>query len=282
MQQVNIYRAVAPLKSLDLFYLDTRSPGPVILCLHGRWGRAQTFFAFMQQYGDRYRVIAPDQRGHGLSGKPVSRYTAEEMAEDIVMLLDYLGIERVILVGHSMGGRIAGHIAALYPTRVEALVLLDKSANGLKDKPELPLTDIPDIDPLTKDWPMPFATLQQAQDFLKMHTESQLEYEYFMGSLYEDETGYKMMFSSQAIAANIAHDINWYHLLPRIQCPVLLIRSSSHEAVPDEDDAKMQALLQNCTAREISHPDHNVHLSNPGEFYAYFDAFLISLMAAKP
>ncbi len=281
MEPITIYRAAARLNSIDLFYLDTRTSGPVILCLHGRWGRGQTFSAFMQQYGSRYRVIAPDQRGHGLSGKPVSRYTAEEMAEDAVALLDFLGIERVILVGHSMGARVAGHLAALYPERVDALALLDKSANGLKDNPELPLSEIPDIDPLTKDWPMPFATLQQAQDFLKKQTESQLEYEYFIGSLYEDEKGYKMMHSNQAIGANIAYDTNWYHLLPGIQCPVLLIRSSSHEAVPDEDHAKMKALLQNCTARELSHPDHNVHLSNPDEFYAYFDSFLNGLLAAQ-
>ena len=274
MEQVKVYRAVAKLKSLNLFFLDTRTQGPVILCLHGRWGRAQTFFAFMQQYGKEYRVIAPDQRGHGLSGKPVSRYTGEEMAEDVAALLDYLNIERIILVGHSMGGRVAGYFAALHPARVQALAILDKSANGPAAKPLLPLADIPAIDPLTKDWPMPFATLQQAQAFLKENTESPLEYEYFTGSLHEDETGYQMMNSCQAVAANIAHEASWYHLLPRILCPVLLVRSSSHEAVPDEAYEKMQSLLQNCTAREISHPDHNVYLSNPPEFYAYFDAFL--------
>ncbi len=277
MKQIAIHRAIAPLSSLKLFYLDTRTPGPVILCLHGRWGRAQTFFALMQQYGDRYRVIAPDQRGHGLSDKPISRYTAEEMAQDIMELLEHLEIERVILVGHSMGGRIAGYFAALHPEYVTALALLDKSANGPAAKSMAPLADIPAIDPQTKDWPMPFATLQQARSFLKGHTESALEYEYFMESLCEGEAGYQMLFSSQAIAANIAHETSWHHLLPHIQCPVLLIRSASHEAVPDEDYAKMQVLLQSCTAQEISHPDHNVHLSNPSEFYTYFDAFLAAL-----
>ncbi len=282
MGQVKIYRAVAKLNSLNLFFLDTRTQGPVILCLHGRWGRAQTWHAFMQQYGKEYRIIAPDQRGHGLSDKPVSRYTAEEMAEDAAALLDYLNIERVILAGHSMGGRIAGHFAALYPARVQALAILDKSADGPAVKALLPLADIPAVDPLTKDWPMPFATLQQAQAFLREYADSALEHEYFMGSLYEDEAGYQMRFSAQAIAANIAHEESWYHLLPRIQCPVLLVRSSSHEAVPDEAYEKMQSLLQNCTAREISNPDHNVHLSNPPEFYAHFDAFLSNTPGGRP
>jgi hypothetical protein len=54
----------------------------------------------------------------------------------------------------------------------------------------------------------------------------------------------------------------------------MLICSSSHEAVPDEDFRKMQALIPDCMAFEMSHPDHNVHLGNQTEFYGYFDEFL--------
>jgi hypothetical protein len=57
----------------------------------------------------------------------------------------------------------------------------------------------------------------------------------------------------------------------------LLVRASSHEAVPDADFQKMQSLISNCMAVEISDPDHNVHLSNKAEFYGHFDAFLNSL-----
>jgi len=86
-----------------------------------------------------------------------------------------------------------------------------------------------------------------------------------------------MMFSTQAMAANIAYYENWYNLLPEINCPVMLVRSGSHGAVPDGDYQKMQSLLSNCMAFEMSHPDHNVHLGNQEEFYSYFDKFLSKL-----
>ena len=54
----------------------------------------------------------------------------------------------------------------------------------------------------------------------------------------------------------------------------MLVRSSSHEGVSDKDFAKMQSLVSNCIAYEMSHPDHNVHLANKEEFYGYFDGFL--------
>jgi pimeloyl-ACP methyl ester carboxylesterase len=274
MEKTKIYRNIAKLKSIDMFYFDTKTEGPTILCLHGRWGRAETWYDFIQHYGKQYRIIAPDQRGHGLSGKPISKYMAEEMAEDIIELLDFLKIDSVILVGHSMGGRVAGYLTSLYPKYVKALAILDRSASGLSKPNVLPLDQIPAIDPLTKDWPLPFSTLSEAKDYIKQVTDSNLSYQYFMNSLVETVEGYQMMFSSQAMAAGIAYDENWFHLLPNIKCLVLLIRSSSRESIPDEDYIKMQSLIPNCFAHEMSHPNHNVHLANKEEFYGYFDEIL--------
>lgn len=269
-----ITRNAAKLKSVELLYLDTKAQGPCILCLHGRWGRAQVWEDFMHHYGDEYRVIAPDQRGHGFSSKPVSKYNGEEMSADMAELLDFLNIDSAIVAGHSMGGRIAGYLAALYPGRVRAAAILDKSASGPEAPSPLPPDNIPLVDPITKDWPLPFATLRETQEFIRAGSESELEYEYFMNSVIETIEGYTVLFSAQAIAANIAYDESWFHMLPKITCPVLLLRAHGGGAVPDGDFAKMQSLLPDCIAREASDSDHNVMLSNKDEFYGYFDELL--------
>jgi pimeloyl-ACP methyl ester carboxylesterase len=113
MGNVKIYRSIAKLENIDIFYRDTKTDGPAILCLHGRWGRGETWVDFMQHYGEKYRVIAPDQRGHGFSGKPISKYTGEEMAADMIALLNFLSLDSAILVGHSIGGQVAGYLTAL-------------------------------------------------------------------------------------------------------------------------------------------------------------------------
>jgi 2-succinyl-6-hydroxy-2,4-cyclohexadiene-1-carboxylate synthase len=228
----------------------------------------------MRHYGKKYRVIAPDQRGHGLSSKPISKYTAEEIAADMVELLEFLKPDSVILVGNSMGGRVAGYLTALHPKLVKALAILDKSASGPAEPNALPLDQILTLDPVTKDWPLPFASLVEAKEFIQQAMDSNLSYQYFMNSLTETVEGYRMMFSPQAMAANIAYEQNWFHLLPKIKCPVLLIRAKGNEAVSDEDFTKMQSLITDCVAHEMSHPDHNVYLSNKAEFYRYFDEFL--------
>lgn len=274
MNPIKIHRDIVNVNGIDIFYRDTQTKGTTILCLHGRWGRGETWVDFIQHYGEKYRIIAPDQRGHGLSGKPISKYTAGEMASDMITLLNYLHIESIILVGHSMGGHIAGYLTAEYPNYVKALAILDKSASGPETPNLLPVEKIVAIDPITKDWPLPFSSLREAQECIRNAMQSDLSYQYFLNSLTEDVNGYHMMFSSQAIAANLAYYENWFHLLPKIKCPVMLIRASGHEDVPDDDFSKMQSLLSNCIAFDMSHPDHNVHLGNKHEFYGYFDEFL--------
>ncbi|MNC29604.1 N-formylmaleamate deformylase [compost metagenome] len=196
------------------------------------------------------------------------------MAADVIALLDYLNITKVILVGHSMGGQVAGYTAALYPDYIQSLAILDMPASGPEHRSTLPPEQIPHLDPLTREWPLPFTSLKEAMTYIRQATDSELSYQYFMNSLTETVEGYQMLFSPQAMAANMAYNEDWYHLLPDIKCPTLLIRARNSEGVSDDVYVKMQSLLSDCSAFEMSHPDHNVHLGNPDEFYACFDRFL--------
>ncbi len=270
MTKVSIHRSIAHLKDISLFYRDTKTKGEAIVCLHGRWGRGETWVDFIQNYGEKYRIIAPDQRGHGLSDKPDTKYTTEEMADDIIQLLYFLELKQVILVGHSMGGHIASYITAAYPKLVKGLAILDKSSTMLdnqENNDEL-------VDPITKDWPLPFSSLSEAQDYIKKVDESELSYQYFMNSLIETVEGYTMMFSPQAMAKNIATYTDWSKLLSKLQCPVMLLRAKGSGAVTDEDFEMMRLNIPNCSAHEILNSDHNVHLAKKSLFYQYFNQFL--------
>lgn len=78
-----------------------------------------------------YRVIVPDQIGFGKSNKPYIHYSFHEMAKQSARLLDSLSIEKVNVLGHSMGGMLATRFALMYPERTEKLIL--ENAIGLED-----------------------------------------------------------------------------------------------------------------------------------------------------
>ena len=97
--------------------------GPTIILLHGYSDSWFSFSRVMPLVPLEFRVIAPDFRGHGSSDRPESGYRIDDMAADIVELMDVLSIPSAIVVGHSMGSFVAQAIADRVPTRVTGLVL---------------------------------------------------------------------------------------------------------------------------------------------------------------
>lgn len=267
-------RAMIKVNGVNLFYRDTSSGDQSILCLHGRWGRGETWTDFMSRYGNKYRIISPDQRGHGLSDKPVGRYAAEDLAEDVYQLIKQLNCSPVIAVGHSMGGRIAAYLTALHPEAVKALAILDETAEGKEGGEYLPPEKIPPVDELTAEWPTPYPTYEDALLDLKKRFLRETNVQYFLESLVEAVDGYDFLFSRYAMSALAAHSRGWFHLLPQIQCPVLVVRAAESWCLSRENAEKMRKLITSCTYFEVDNSDHMVYADNPEQFYSHFEQFM--------
>lgn len=96
---------------------------PVVF-LHGIMGHRRDWDVFIDRLGETYRVVAPDQRGHGRSEWTRS-YRVSDMADDAIALLEHLGLGSVPIVGHSMGAMVGLFVAARRPDLVERLVVVD-------------------------------------------------------------------------------------------------------------------------------------------------------------
>jgi lipase len=96
-----------------------------VICLHGITAQHRAFSALARYLGGSRSLIGVDLRGRGNSGKPESGYGLEAHARDVIRVLDHLGLQRAVILGHSMGGFVALKTALSYPDRVRALVLLD-------------------------------------------------------------------------------------------------------------------------------------------------------------
>lgn len=97
-----------------------------LMLVHGMAGDASFWGAVVEALAGRHRLIVPELRGHGRSG-PASDgdYSIAACASDLVAVLDALGLDRVVLVGHSFGGSVAIELASKAPERVVALVVVD-------------------------------------------------------------------------------------------------------------------------------------------------------------
>src|SRR5512146_2622095 len=112
--------------ALNIHYVDAPGGDPAIVALHGLSANAHCFGGLIAAgLSPDFRVVAPDLRGRGKTDKPTTGYTMPDHAQDVIALMDHLGLGRVVLAGHSFGGYLAIYIAAKFPERVEKLIVMD-------------------------------------------------------------------------------------------------------------------------------------------------------------
>jgi esterase len=97
---------------------------PTVVLLHGITGHCLEWDDMVTRLASTCRVIVPDQRGHGCSGR-VPSYRIVDMVDDLVAVMDHLDVPAAHVVGHSLGGMVAMTAAASHPGRVQGLVVID-------------------------------------------------------------------------------------------------------------------------------------------------------------
>ena len=110
----------------DLHLLEWSRDGVPMLLLHGFGNEAHIWDDFAPLVAPHYRTLALDHRGHGRSGwDPDGHYDLDGFVDDVEAVTDALGIGRLVLVAHSLGGRVATLFAGRHPPRIAGLVLVD-------------------------------------------------------------------------------------------------------------------------------------------------------------
>jgi pimeloyl-ACP methyl ester carboxylesterase len=107
--------------------------GPDVVMVHGITGNLAVWhLQIVPALSEQVRILTYDLRGHGYSDTPPSGYSADAMAGDLLELLDALGIERPVVIGHSYGADIALYFAARNPDRVREVIAIEAALPALE------------------------------------------------------------------------------------------------------------------------------------------------------
>ena len=121
---VPVVRTITLPTGVTLEYAEQGNPeGVPVVLLHGYTDSRHSWNLVLPRLPSRYRVFAISQRGHGESSKPVDAYRVADFSADVTAFLDAKGIDRAIIVGHSMGSMVAQKFTIDHPGRVQALVI---------------------------------------------------------------------------------------------------------------------------------------------------------------
>lgn len=121
---------------LTFHYVQWGEQGPPIIGIHGLTANAYCYQTLADALATDHPLYAYDLRGRGDSDKPEEGYSVPIHADDLLALIDTLGLERPIIIGHSLGALIALYFAAHHPDKLSKLVLIDAGAPLPWSRPE--------------------------------------------------------------------------------------------------------------------------------------------------
>lgn len=260
------------VEGIELHLLEWGDPAHPTLCfLHGGSAHAHWFDAVVGRFTDRFHVVSLDQRGHGESAWPSPpAYATENFTDDLLGVLDALGVDRAVVIGHSMGGHNAMAFAAWHPARVRALVVVDARPTMpaerialLRRRGEHTLRVYPSLDAVVASFRLvPRETV--ADPALLAHLAR--------AGAVEREGGYVYRFDPDANRQRRPADL--MPQLGRVASPALIVRGELSPILPVELAERMRAAIPDARVVEIPGAYHHLTLDKPAEFAAALAGFL--------
>ncbi|MCY0936145.1 alpha/beta fold hydrolase [Streptomyces sp. H34-S4] len=254
---------------------------PAALLLHGLMGRALHWSGTARWLGASRRVVALDQRGHGLSERPPAAghgssiaYGREAFVADAEAAVEQLGLAPVTLIGHSMGALTAWQLAARRPDLVAALVICDMRASALGEASQQEWED------WFRRWPLPFPTQDAArrwfgEDDPRVERPDPGRGEFFAEVMHEADDGWRPLFSRRQMLSareTWVHDAHWEELA-QVRCPTLVVRGLDGELGRAEAQEMVRVLPAGQYA-EIPDAGHYLHYDHPTAWREAVEPFL--------
>jgi len=202
--------------------------GKPILCIHGITANCRCWDVLAGALVPEYRVLAMDLRGRGGSDKPPRGYSLDYHLRDINCLLDDLGIDRAVIMGHSLGAFIGLAFAAEFSDRVERLILVDGGGDLSKEQMEKVFIGIkPALDRLGQVFPSAEAYLEKMRAAPYIQPWSSVTETYYRHEIEAVQGGVR----TNIVPAHIQEEadnikkVDCARYYPRIKCEVLILRA---------------------------------------------------------
>lgn len=244
-----------------LAWRESGSGAPLLL-LHG-WGSASAVFDGLIEQLPGYRLLAPDLPGHGASC-PAPAFELAALASDLLLWIDHLALERVALLGWSLGGLLALHLAAMPQGRVSRLILLAST-------PRFTMSD---------DWPhgLPDAAVRALGRDYRRDPQATLDRFHrlqFQGESLVPERATPEPEASSALAGlELLRRVDLRPLLPAIALPALVIHGERDAIIPVGAGRFLAATLPEAQLCELAGSSHAPLLSTAEAVAAALRAFL--------
>ncbi len=254
---------------MKLFYREFGTGQPVII-LHGLFGQSDNWVTVGRRIGDQFKVYIPDQRNHGQSPH-TSIHSFPAMADDLTEFIEDQDIVNPILIGHSMGGKVAMTYALENPAKVKKLVVIDISPRRYPER----ITHTQVISLMLEIDLERITTRTEVESILDARIADKRIRMFILKNLYYKMHG-KLAWRLNLEAINQSMDLLFDEISGDTQYvgPSLFIRGEMSDYVPDADIPLIKSLFPQASIKTISGASHWVHADAPEDLCFVLSSFL--------
>jgi esterase len=252
-----------------ILHTEITGQGQAIVLIHGLFGSYENLGVIARALADQWQVVNLDMRNHGRSGWHDNMSYAL-MAEDIKDTLDHLGLDQVVLLGHSMGGKISMEFALRYPTRVSKLILADISP--VQNRPRH-LEILSALESINLDQ---IRSRQQADQQLALTITETGVRQFLLKSLYKEGDQFRWRFNIKALIANYQELLKAPESKGPFTGPTLFIKGADSDYLLHEHQSVILQLFPTSKAKVIMGTGHWLHAEKPVAFSKIVTDFLLS------
>ncbi len=254
---------------MELFYREFGTGDNHLVILHGLFGMSDNWVGLAKVFADTHHVIIPDVRNHGRS--PHSKdFSLELMMEDLDELFQKLNINNTILLGHSMGGRVAMNYSLANADNVSKLIVADMSLRKGKIRPEhkailgaLSLVKLSNK--------KSYAEIEKA---LSRFIKNKRRMQFVLKNTMKTEDGYDWKLNPGALVRNISKVMPELNVDERFTKPTLFIKGGASDFVLEKDEPAIYKHFPNAKIETIEGASHWLHADNPLKFIELVQDFI--------
>lgn len=254
---------------MELFYRESGQGTPMII-LHGLYGSSDNWLTFIKNLSENFRIYLPDLRNHGQSPHS-DTHSFDAMRDDLIEFMKMHSIKEAIIVGHSMGGKVAMKFAASFPDLVKSLIIIDISPRRYDFVNDFTINQINHkviISSMASLNPEQISTREEADKLLQKTIGSERIRQFLLKNLKrKHDGGYEWKLNLNSLHRNIN---NLFEGIERnevknVSYTVLFVKGELSDYIKEEDIKLIKEIYPKAEIEIISGSGHWVHSEKPEE-----------------
>lgn len=241
--------------------------GEPLFILHGLFGSADNWNTLAKKFSENYLVYTIDLRNHGLS--PHSKeWSYAIMADDVLKIIDDEKLQRINIIGHSMGGKVAMNLAMNHPEKIKNLIVVDISPRYYPPHHQEIIQAILEVDLEAA------ASRKDAENTLRKYIKSEQIVQFLLKNLYWKEQDFEKKLAWRMNIKTISEKIEEVGLenIPdridyKFKFNTAFIKGSNSNYILEKDEETIMDIFPNAKIESIQGAGHWVQAEKPLEFY---------------